>query len=138
MSLFDRKAALDPQLEQFVRHVTTWEEVYKKDHPEAATLLSTMALDEKDDTKAKAWLETYTQKLGAEIAQEVDRRLVILSASLAEMSTLHSECHTDELVAKGLSWILKAGTFQQERKMSDFRDLERLSQEILDLYQKKQ
>lgn len=132
-----RAAALSPQFDTCSRAIVAWETAFKKEHPEAEALLLIYAIAEPDDTKAKAWLETFEKQLDREVAREVTRRMKELSTSLVTKAEQHPAFlyhYTDELCSTLEAWIAAFKAFTTDRTLSRFEAAEKLGLQLSALY----
>lgn len=132
-----KAAALSPQFDTCSRAIVAWETAFKKEHPDAEALLLICVIAEPDDTKAKAWLETFEKQLDREVAREVTRRMKELSTSLVTKAEQHPAFlyhYTDELCSTLEAWIAAFKAFIDDRTLSRFEAAEKLGLQLSALY----
>lgn len=132
-----KAAALNPQFDTCARAIVAWEKVHKKEHPEAEALLLIYAIAEPDDTKAKAWLETFEKQLDREVALEVTRRMKELSTSVVTKAEQHPAFlyhYTDELRSTLEAWKAAFNRFMSDCTLSHFEAAEKLGLQLSALY----
>lgn len=132
-----KAAALSPQFDTCSRAIVAWETAFKKEHPEAYTLIDDHVINEPDLKKAREWLETFEKRLDREVALEVTRRMKELSTSLVTKAEQHPPFlyhYTDELCSALEAWIAAFKRFMSDCTLSHFEAAEKLGLQLSALY----